>query len=165
MEILWLILGGICAILGILGSVLPVLPGPPISYATLWMLWLYDSELVPIWVLVIAGLFMVVITILDYIAPVWLTKLGGGSKSGEIGAPVGVIIGLFIMPEGIILGPFIGALIGELIAQTPFLKALKVAFMSLLAFLLSTGMKLIYGFFVLIYWFVILVLFIVSLFT
>lgn len=145
MEILWLILAVVCAIVGIVGSVLPVLPGPPISYITLWMIWLYDSEKMPIWLLIFWGILMIIVTVIDYIAPIWLTKIGGGTRYGEIGATIGVIAGLFFMPEGLIIGPFVGAFIGELLAKTPFLKALKVAFMSLLAFLLATGFKLIYG--------------------
>lgn len=145
MEYIYLVLGGLFAVIGLVGSIVPVLPGPPLAYVTLWMMWLYNSEEISISTLIVAGVIMIVITVLDYIAPVWLTKKGGGSKVGERGAIIGLIIGLFLGPLGIILGPFFGAFIGELINKTPTNIALKVSFMSFVAFLLTTGLKLIYG--------------------
>ena len=145
MEYCWLIIGGICALVGLFGAFIPILPGPPISYITLWMMWLYDKDEVSIATLLIAGVIMIIITILDYIAPIWFAKKGGGSRYGNWGATFGLIIGLFLGPSGIIFGPFLGALIGELINNTPTHIALKVAFMSFLAFILTTGIKLIYG--------------------
>jgi uncharacterized protein YqgC (DUF456 family) len=56
-----------------------------------------------------------------------------------------MIIGLFFLPLGLIVGPFVGALIGELLVKTPFEAAIKVAFMSFLAFLMTTALKLVYG--------------------
>ncbi len=144
MEILWLVLGGIFAVVGLLGTVLPVLPGAPLAYATLWMMWLADPTSVSVTSFVVMGILMVILTILDYVAPIWLTRRGGGTKYGERGATIGLVVGLFLGPLGIIFGPFVGALIGELLAKTPRDQAIKVAFMSFAAFLLTTGLKLIY---------------------
>lgn len=145
MEYIWLTLSIICALVGLLGAVLPAIPGSPVSYAALWLLWLYDSSCISITTLVVMGIFMLLVTILDFVAPIWLTRHGGGTKQGERGATIGLILGLFLGPWGIILGPFFGALIGELIAKTPHEKAIKVAFMSFIGFILTTGIKLIYG--------------------
>ena len=145
METLYLVLGGIFAVVGLLGAVLPVLPGPPLAYATLWMMWLADHSSVSTPTFIVMGILMVIVTALDYIAPIWMTRRGGGSKSGERGATIGLVVGLFIGPLGIIFGPFVGALVGELIAGTRSSQALKVALMSFIAFLLTTGFKLIYG--------------------
>ena len=145
MEYWFLILGAIFAIIGLVGAIVPALPGPPVSYITLWMMWLYDSTKVSVTTLVVAGILMFVITIIDYVAPVWLTKYGNGTKAGVRGATVGLILGCFFPPLGLILGPFIGALLGELLVNTPFATALKVALMSFLSFILTTALKVIYG--------------------
>ena len=145
MEYWFLILGAIFAIIGLVGAIVPALPGPPVSYITLWMMWLYDSTKVSVTTLVVAGILMFVITIVDYVAPVWLTKYGNGTKAGVRGATVGLIFGCFFPPLGLILGPFIGALFGELLVNTPFATALKVALMSFLSFILTTALKVIYG--------------------
>ena len=145
MEYWFLILGAIFAIIGLVGAIVPALPGPPVSYITLWMMWLYDSTKVSVTTLVVAGILMFVITIIDYVAPVWLTKYGNGTKAGVRGATVGLILGCFFPPFGLMLGPFIGALFGELLVNTPFTTALKVALMSFLSFILTTALKVIYG--------------------
>ena len=144
MEYWFIILGAIFAIIGLVGAIVPALPGPPVSYITLWMMWLYDSTKVSVTTLIVAGILMLAITILDYVAPIWLTKKGQGTKAGIRGATVGLIIGIFFGPLGMIFGPFIGALLGELLVNTPFATALKVALMSFLAFLLTTALKVIY---------------------
>ena len=130
--------------MGLVGSVLPMLPGPPISYVALWMMWLRNGSDVPSSTLWVSGILMVVITIIDYIAPVWLIKIGKGSPGAMRWTTIGLIVGMFAGPWGMILGPFVGALIGELRGNVPFGKALKVASLSFLAFLLTTGLKLIY---------------------
>lgn len=145
METLFLILAILFALVGLAGAVLPVLPGPPLSYVALWLMWLYDRSVVSLTTLVLAGVFMIVITVLDYVAPIWFTKKGKGTKTGIRGATIGMIIGLFFLPLGLIVGPFVGALIGELLVKTPFEAAIKVAFMSFLAFLMTTALKLVYG--------------------
>ena len=144
MEYWFIILGAIFAIIGLVGAIVPALPGPPLSYITLWMMWLYNREEVSTATLVVMGILMILITILDYVAPVWLTKFGKGTKAGIRGATAGLIIGFFFGPLGLIFGPFIGALVGELLVSTPFATALKVALMSFLAFLLTTALKVIY---------------------
>ncbi len=144
MEYIFIILGAIFAIVGLVGAIVPALPGPPLSYITLWMMWLYNRDEVSTATLVVMGILMILITILDYVAPVWLTKFGKGTKAGIRGATAGLIIGFFFGPLGLIFGPFIGALVGELLVNTPFATAIKVALMSFLAFLLTTALKVIY---------------------
>ena len=143
MEYIYLVLGGLFAVIGLVGSIVPVLPGPPLAYVTLWMMWLYNSEEISISTLIVAGVIMIVITVLDYIAPVWLTKKGGGSKVGERGAIIGLIIGLFLGPLGIILGPFFGAVIAELIYDgSNSQRAFRSGLGSFLSFFVGTGIKL-----------------------
>ena len=145
MDYVYLILAVLCAVLGIAGAVLPVLPGPPISYAALWIMWLRNPQDISSASLWIMGILMLVVSLLDYVAPVWLTNKGGGSPSATRGATAGMVVGLFFPPWGLLLGPFLGALLGELLTHAPIGKALRVALLSFVGFLLTTGFKLAYG--------------------
>jgi uncharacterized protein YqgC (DUF456 family) len=92
--------------------------------------------------LIVLGIVTVVVTILDYVVPAWGTKKSGGSKAGIRGATAGLIVGLFLGPAGIIVGPFAGAVIGEMIGGSGTDKALRAGFGSFLGFLAGTGLKL-----------------------
>ena len=145
MEYVVIFFAIILALVGLAGAVLPVLPGPPIAFLAMLLLLLCDGNDVTIAQLVVAGIAAAVITLLDYIAPIWFAKKTGGSKSGTWGATIGLVIGFFVGPIGIIAGPFIGAFVGELLADTPKEKAFGVASMTFIAFMLTTGLKLVYG--------------------
>ena len=150
MDTLLLILALLLALIGAIGAVLPGLPGTPISFIALLLLIFCDGNDITTTALIINGILTVVITALDYVAPVWLTKRSGGSKYGTWGTTIGLVIGMFFGLPGILLGPFLGAYIGELIAKTPSDKAFKVATMSFVAFMLTTGIKAAYGIYVLV---------------
>jgi len=138
-------------ILGLIGAVLPVLPGPPLSWIGLLFGYLSKDVQVPLPVLVISFVICAAITIIDYICPTYITKKAGGTKHGTKGATWGLIIGLFAGPMGVIVGPFAGALIGETIQnKNDYRKALKSAFGAFLGFIFGTGLKLICDIFVLI---------------
>lgn len=138
MELLILIVGLICCVLGLIGSVLPVLPGLPLSWLGLLLLYLIPEVPMDYWLLGITLGVTVLLFVLDYVIPAQGTKRFGGSKAGAIGATVGLVIGLFF-PLGILIGPFLGALVGELVInQTETDKALKAAFGAFLGFLAST---------------------------
>jgi uncharacterized protein YqgC (DUF456 family) len=144
MDIFLTILAAFFVILGIIGSFLPVLPGPLTGWIGLLIFHLTD--VVPMnWTFLGLTLFVAVaIWILDYIIPAIGTKRFGGSKAGMIGTSLGLIVGLLApIPGGIIIGPFVGALIGELLNKSEFDKALKAAFGSFLGFLASTFIKFI----------------------
>ena len=129
-------------ILGIAGCLLPVLPGPPLTYLGLVVLHFSKFADISKNLFIILGIVAVVVTVIDYIVPIWGTKQFGGSKYGMRGATVGLIIGLFLGPPGIIIGPFIGAVVGELIFKDDFKYAPKAGFGSLLGFLTGVGLKL-----------------------
>ena len=143
MDIILLVLGFLCMLIGILGSILPVLPGVPISWLGLLLLYLspslgFDWTFVSITGIVAIGLY-----ILDYVIPAMGTKKFGGSKAGAWGTTIGLIVGIFVpIPFGILIGPFLGALIGELIFnKTEGKLAFKAAIGSFIGFLASTFMK------------------------
>ena len=145
MDILLLILGFICCIVGILGSFLPVLPGPSISW--IGLLLLYFTKIVPnnYLVLGITFVLMVAITILDYVIPAQGAKKFGGSKYGIYGTNIGLLVGLFFPPLGFVVGPFVGAFAGELLFNPSDKKgALKSATGSFIGFLVSTFMKFLF---------------------
>jgi uncharacterized protein YqgC (DUF456 family) len=141
-DYILLILGIIMMIVGIIGCLVPVLPGPPLSYLGLIMLHLSKFGQFSKSVLIALAAVTIVVTILDYIVPIWGTRRFGGSKYGMRGATVGLVIGLFLGPVGIIVGPLIGAIVGELIFKDDMKYALKAGFGSLLGFLTGIGLKL-----------------------
>lgn len=154
MDIFLVILSLLFMVLGIIGSFLPVLPGPLTSWIGLLMLYFTDAIEISSTFLIITFIIAIAVWILDYIIPAMGTKRFGGSKYGMIGTTVGLIIGLFSpIPFGIIIGPFVGALIGELINDNDLNKATKAAFGSFLGFIASTFLKFIiaiiyFGFFI-----------------
>jgi len=144
MDLILVIFGLILVVLGIVGSVLPVLPGPLTGWFGILLLFLTKSVPMNYYLLGITLGIAVVIFILDYIIPGLGAKRFGGSKKGAVGATLGLIIGLILpIPLGFVIGAFVGALIGELIHDHKDLKrALRSAYGSFIGFLASTTMKL-----------------------
>ncbi|MCK4919468.1 MAG: DUF456 domain-containing protein [Bacteroidales bacterium] len=147
-EILILIFAIILIILGLAGCILPIIPGPPVSFAGLLLLKYtnfveagklddFDTNL---WYLAGAA---VLVTVLDYIVPIWGTKKFGGSRTGTWGAGLGLVAGLFFAPFGLIIGPFLGAFIGEIIAGKDEKSSLRAAFGSFIGFLTGVILKFI----------------------
>lgn len=141
-DYLLLISGIILMILGIIGCLVPVLPGPPFSYIGIILLHFSRFGQFSGTTLIILAIVAVVVTILDYIVPVWGTRKFGGSKYGARGATVGLVVGIFLGPAGIIIGPLVGAFVGEMIFKDDINYALKAGFGSLLGFLAGIGLKL-----------------------
>ncbi len=142
MDIALLILGFILMLVGILGSFLPVLPGPPLSWVGLLLLYLTKAVPDDWWILGITLVVALVVTVLDYVIPAAGTKKFGGSKAGMWGTIIGLIIGLFLpIPGGFIIGAFVGALVGELSNKADNKTALKAAFGSFIGFLTGTFLK------------------------
>jgi uncharacterized protein YqgC (DUF456 family) len=141
-DYILLILGIIFMIIGIIGCLVPILPGPPFSFLGLIFLHLTRFAHFTTPLLITLGAVAVVVTVLDYVFPLWWTKKFGGSKYGTRGATIGLIIGFFLGPLGIILGPVIGAFVGEMIFKDDIDYAFKAGFGSLLGFVTGIGLKL-----------------------
>ena len=92
MEIFFISLALVCGALGLLGAVLPALPGPPLSFLGLLALLLCDTAELSTTFLVVSGIIMLVITVVDYFLPVWFTQLSGGSKESVRGSLVGMVL-------------------------------------------------------------------------
>lgn len=141
MDILLIILSLLCLLIGFAGCILPVLPGAPLSYAGLLLLHFTDrvqfstSQLL-VWLVVV-----IVVQVLDYVVPLLGARYSGGSRWGTRGCLAGTIVGLFFMPWGIVLGPFLGAVAGELLGGRRTSEALRSGLGSLAGFLLGTVLK------------------------
>jgi len=141
-DYILLIFGILLMVFGIIGCLVPVLPGPPFSFIGLLLLHFSRFGQFTNTLIIILASVTVVVTILDYVVPIWGTKKFGGSKYGTRGATVGLIIGLFLGPLGMILGPLIGAFVGEMIFKDDINYAMKAGFGSLLGFITGIGLKL-----------------------
>lgn len=145
MDITLSIAAFLLSILGIVGCIVPALPGVLLSYAGLLCAYFtsyshMESTALWWWFAVV-----VVVSVADYFLPAWMTRRFGGSRSGAIGATVGVFAGFFFFPPvGIFLGPFIGAVLGELMnSKQDVAKAFLVGMGSFLSFIVGTGIKLV----------------------
>ena len=143
MDLLLVLIGAGLIITGLLGAFLPVLPGPPLSYAGLFMLQLTSAHpfswgFMLFWLMVVA-----VLVVLDNVIPAWTTKRSGGSAYGVWGSIIGMAAGLFFPPMGILLGPLAGAFFGEMIGGKSTHHALRSAWGSFVGFLLGTLLNVI----------------------
>lgn len=128
-------------IVGIIGCFVPMLPGPPISFLGLLIIYLRADDEIGAIALTVYGFVTIVTLILDYIIPSLGVKYFGGTKFGKWGSFIGTLIGLCYFPVGLILGPFFGAFIGELIGRQTKMSAFKSGIGSLLGFLFGVLMK------------------------
>ncbi|WP_372944712.1 DUF456 domain-containing protein [Muriicola sp.] len=144
MDIALLLVGFILMLTGIVGSFLPVLPGTPVSWVGLLLLYLTSAVPDDWWFLGITLVVALVVFALDYIIPAVGTRKFGGTRSGMIGTTLGLVVAI-IFPVlgifGIIFWPFLGAFLGELLNKADQKSALKAAFGSFMGFLTGTFLK------------------------
>ena len=144
LSLILAIVAALLLIIGFIETFVPVIPGPPLAWAGLLAAYFSDYCEISLIVLIISGVAAVIVTILDNILPVIMTKKFGGSKMATTGATIGMIIGLFVGPLGIILGPFLGALVGEWINKEGREDGVfKAAFGAFMGFLSGIGIKMI----------------------
>jgi len=156
MDIFLIISGSLLMILGIAGCLLPMLPGPPLSYLGLIAIQLSSKINFSPKFLISWGVIVILVSILDYVIPIWGTKYFGGSKYGVWGSMAGLLAGLFIPPIGIIIGPFLGAVVGEMLSGNRQ-NALKAGFGSFIGFLAGTVVKLLVSLIMLYYFVAVLI--------
>jgi hypothetical protein len=149
-EVAVFIIGLLLNGLGILGCIVPALPGPFISWCSLLLFFLLPDHEISATTLIVSALFMLLVSALDYITPVLGAKKFGSSKEGVWGGVIGVVVGLSLSVTGvgvifIVLGPLIGTIVGDLIAGGTFTKALNSGMGSMIGFIVGTSIKLIYS--------------------
>ena len=158
-----IILAYILAIIGLLGSIVPGLAGPPFSWAALLVAGFSDKIEFTTPFLIVTAAVAVVITLLDYVVPSWSTKRHGGSKAGVWGCNIGLVISIIGLPFGptgligVVFWPFVGALAGELLSvdvcgiearlSRRYREAMRAAWGAFVGFLTGTGLKLAYAIF------------------
>ena len=150
METLIAIFAILLGTLAIIGSIAPALPGPPLGWGGLLILYIWGGgtnaageTMSTTFLLVWLGI-VIAVSLLDYVVPAYFTKLTGGSKYGSWGAIAGLFVGLIFPPVGMILGSLLGAFVAELLfADKDAMTSLKSAFGAFMGFLFGTGLKLI----------------------
>lgn len=136
-------MGILLTLIGIAGCIIPGLPGTPLNFlAVLFLHWTayanYTTQQLFIYALVALSIYVI-----DAYLPIWGTKKYGGSKMGIWGSIVGLLIGMFLFPPfGIIVGPFLGAVVGELLAGKDNKAALRSGLGAFIGFITGTGLKL-----------------------
>ncbi|MBO7192287.1 MAG: DUF456 domain-containing protein [Bacteroidales bacterium] len=151
METVIIILAILAGVLGVAGSILPGLPGTPVSWVGLLLLYFWGPEDMALKTLIVWGVAVALVSVVDYVVPMYFTKLTGGSRYAERGAIAGLLAGIILTPVGMILGSFLGAFLAELYwGKKPAGPALKAAIGSFLGFITGTGLKTIVS--VLILW-------------
>ena len=148
MTILLWSVAAVLIVVGLVGTVLPALPGLPLVFAGMLVAaWADGFTNVPVWVLVLLGLLTLLSLAIDF----WATALGakrvGASRKAILGAMLGTLGGLFLGPIGLLLGPFAGALAGELLHRRSLDKAhlgdaAKIGFGTWLGILFGSVLKL-----------------------
>jgi uncharacterized protein YqgC (DUF456 family) len=144
MDLFLLILSAILIISGIIGSFMPIIPGPLTSWFGLFSLNLISTVEIDKTLLIITFIIALIIFVLDSLIPIYGSKYFGATKYGILGASIGLLIGIITpIPFGIIIGPILGALIGELLFNNDLKKSIKSSIGVLIGFLASTFIKFI----------------------
>jgi len=145
MHIVLIILAFALLLIGLSGAVIPVLPGPPLSYVGLLLMQWSGYADFSIAFLLFWAVITAAVTIMDYFLPPLMVRWSGGSRAASVGSFIGTLAGIFIFPPwGFIIGPFLGALLGETINRRAIDgKAFKSATGAFLAFIVGSGAKLI----------------------
>ena len=156
MEVILIIAALILAISGLVGTIVPGIPGPPFGFLAVLILSFTKVVSYSYFFLIVLAVLAIIVTVLDYCVPAWGIKKLGGTEKGIRGSNIGVALGImtaliisFVGVLGILLGPFLGAYLGERSAGIPGKKAWRAAFGSFMGFLAGTAVKTIYAIFIL----------------
>lgn len=150
MDILLIVFAFLLLVAGIAGCILPMLPGVPLAYAGMLLLHLTDKIHFTTHQLIIWLIVVIVLQVVDYITPLLGSKYSGGTSFGNRGCMAGTLLGMFFMPWGVIVGPFIGAVAGEMLGGQDLSHAIRAGIGTLLGFLVGTLLKVIVCFYFLV---------------
>ena len=147
MEIVLIVISFLLVMGGLLGCILPVLPGPPLAYVGLLVAHITDKVEFSTVQLVSWLVLVIVLQVLDYVTPMLGSKYTGGSEYGNRGCIAGTILGLFFMPWGIVAGPFVGAVLGEMLGGKDLRHSLKAGFGTFLGVVFGVLLKIVFCFY------------------
>jgi uncharacterized protein YqgC (DUF456 family) len=137
-DVWWWVLAAVLVLAGLAGAVLPALPGVPLVFAGLLVAaWADDFERVTWLPLVVLGLLTVLSFVIDFAATALGAQRVGATRLAIVGALLGTVAGIFLGIPGLILGPFVGAVVGEMISHGKVEQATRAG--------LATWMGLIFG--------------------
>ena len=142
-EVLWWVLALLLVVVGIAGSVLPALPGVTLVFLGLLLAaWIGDFQQVGPFPLVVLGLLTLLSFVIDLAATALGAKRVGATKLAVVGAALGTLAGLFLGLPGLILGPFVGAVAGELMSHGQVQQATRAGIATWIGLLFGTLAKL-----------------------
>jgi uncharacterized protein YqgC (DUF456 family) len=142
-EVLWWVLALLLVVVGIAGSVLPALPGVTLVFLGLLLAaWIGDFQQVGALPLVVLGLLTLLSFVIDLAATALGAKRVGATKLAVVGAALGTVAGLFLGLPGLILGPFVGAVAGELMSHGQVQQATRAGIATWIGLLFGTLAKL-----------------------
>jgi uncharacterized protein YqgC (DUF456 family) len=141
MDIVLIISGIVLMIAGVAGCIVPGLPGPPLNFLALICI-SFVSEGFDAYFYILWGTISVIVLLLDYYLPVWVSKKFGATRSGIIGGVIGMIAGIFFTPLGMILGLVVGSVLGDMAAGKNISDAMRSGLGSAFGTLFSVGIKL-----------------------
>jgi uncharacterized protein YqgC (DUF456 family) len=140
---IYYLLAGLLILAGIAGTILPALPGVPLVFAGMLLAaWANDFHDVSVWTIVLLGVLTLVSLAVDFLASMFGAKRFGASKKALWGAALGTFAGLFLGIPGLLLGPFVGAVAGEMLDGRAWREASKVGFGTWLGLAIGTALKL-----------------------
>jgi uncharacterized protein YqgC (DUF456 family) len=142
-NILWYVVAGLVIAAGFVGSILPNLPGIPVMFGGMLLAaWLGHFEKTPVWVIVFLGVLAAFSIVFDFLAGTWGAKKYGASTTAVWGALIGTLAGLFFGIPGLLLGPFVGAVVGQLASGSRVDHAARVGVGTWIGLLIGTAIKL-----------------------
>ena len=149
MELFVIIIALLLLLVGLFGAILPILPGPIISYIGLLIFYFFTDLNLSSNELFIYSIVTILVFFSDYMLQFIGVKKFGGEKFSMYGAFLGILVGLFFPPIGLVLGPFLGALIGAFVDNKERGKAIGIAIGALVGFVFGTILKIIYSLYIL----------------
>jgi len=142
-TILWWLLAGLLVVAGLAGTVVPALPGVPLVFAGLLLgAWISHFEAVGWLTLGVFALLTVLAQVLDFLASAFGAQYAGASARAFWGATIGALVGLFFGIPGLILGPFAGAVLGEISAGSGLRQSSRAGMGAWLGMIFATAIKL-----------------------